>query len=231
MTDLDWSSFIDAGLYTVPIAAKILATRPEKVRSWVEGYPNSKAKPILVRQVPRIADRPVLGFLDLIESAFVRNFRDIGYSPQTIRKVAVKLRDKYENDHPFAMNQRFRADGKRIFEEVVTDEGERSLLDIMSDNFVMVPAVEQTLFDQVFYFNDLASEWNPIREFPGVIMNPKMSFGRPILKGSRIPTETVARRFLIEDDYQTVADEFGIDQDSVISAVAFEKELEGRTLH
>ena len=108
----------------------------------------------------------MLGFLDLIESAFIRHFTAIGYSPQTIRKVARKLRDRHGVDHPFAMDKRFRADGRAIFEEVVADEGERRLVNLMNDNFEIVPVIEPTLFDQVFYVDDVAGEWNSILSIP-----------------------------------------------------------------
>jgi hypothetical protein len=121
--DIDWQEFSEGGLYTLSMAARLLAAKQEKVKSWVEGYGQSGAGPILIRQVPRIGGHTVLGFLDLIESAFIRHFMSIGYSPQTIRKVAIKLRDRHGVDHPFAMEKRFKADAKAIFEEVVTDEG------------------------------------------------------------------------------------------------------------
>jgi hypothetical protein len=70
----------------------------------------------------------------------------IGYSPQTIRKVSLKLPDRHRVDRPFAMDKRFRADGRAIFEEVVTDEGERRLVNLMNDNFEIVPVIEPTLF-------------------------------------------------------------------------------------
>jgi hypothetical protein len=143
VADLNWSQVAEGGLYTVPMAARLLAAKPEKVRSWVEGYGHSGAEPILIRELPRVGGKTVLGFLDLVESAFVRHFRGIGYSPQTIRKVALKLRERHHVDHPFAMEKRFKANGKDIFEEVVTDEGERRLLNLMNDNFEIVPAVEQ----------------------------------------------------------------------------------------
>jgi hypothetical protein len=40
----------ESGLYTVPMAARLLAAKPEKVRSWVEGCGHSKADHILIRQ-------------------------------------------------------------------------------------------------------------------------------------------------------------------------------------
>jgi hypothetical protein len=104
----------------------------------LRGYGNSDASPILLRQLPRVGGKTVLGFLDLIESAFIRHFREAGFNPQTIRKVAWKLRERHGVDHPFAMDKRFRANGKHIFEEVVTDVGEKRLVNLMNDNFEIV---------------------------------------------------------------------------------------------
>jgi uncharacterized protein (DUF433 family) len=229
--DVNWAEIADSGLYTIPMAARLLAAKPAKVRSWVEGYGHSNATPILIRQLPRIGGQTVLGFLDLVESSFIRHFRTIGYSPQTIRKVALKLRDRHGVDHPFAMDKRFRHDGKSIFEEVVTDEGERRLLNLMSDNFVIVPAVEPSLFDQVFYVEDIAREWMPIAQHPRVTMNPKIAFGLPVLKDTWIPTETLFNAYQVEGGATEAAEEFGVSANDVLAAVGFEQELRTRTLH
>lgn len=182
MQDTDWANIAETGLYTVSRAARLLATKPQKIRAWVEGYGHSDASPILIRQLPRVGGKTVLGFLDLIESAFVRHFQTIGYSPQTIRKVALKLRERHGVDHPFAMDKLFNANGKYIFEEVVTDEGEKRLVNLMNDNFEIIPAVEPSLFDQVFYVRDVASVWTPIPQHGAVIIGPKVAFGRPVVR-------------------------------------------------
>jgi len=231
LTGIDWREFSDGGLYTVPMAARLLATKQDKIRSWIEGYGHSKAEPILIRQFPRVGGRMVLGFLDLIESAFIRHFVAIGYSPQTIRKVALKLRDRHCVDHPFAMDKRFRADGRAIFEEVVADEGERRLVNLMNDNFEIVPVIEPTLFDQVFYTEDIAREWTPLHQFPRAIINPKISFGRPVVKDIWIPTETLFRAYLNEGGEEAAAEEFGIAPEDVLVAAGFEQELENRVIH
>jgi uncharacterized protein (DUF433 family) len=231
LADINWQEFSDGGLYTLPMAARLLAAKPEKVRSWVEGYGHSRAEPILIRQIPRVGGHTVLGFLDLIESAFIRHFMSIGYSPQTIRKVALKLRDRHGVDHPFAMEKRFKADGKAIFEEVVTDEGERRLVNVMTDNFVIVPVVEPSLFDQIFYVEDIAKQWTPLYQFPRVIINPRISFGRPVVKDIWIPTDTLFRAYLNEGGEQAAADEFGVTPEDILAAAGFEQELEKRVIH
>lgn len=231
MHDTDWANISETALYTVPMVARILAAKPEKVRSWVEGYGHSDASPILIRQLPRVGGKTVLGFLDLIESAFIRHFREYGFGPQTIRKVALKLRERHGVDHPFAMDKRFRNNGKHIFEEVVTDEGEKRLVNLMNDNFEIVPAVEPSLFDQVFYVEDIARSWQPLRSHPNIIMDPKISFGRPVVRNVWIPTETLFAAYQAEGGYEPAAEEFGIEPINVENAVTFEQDLRTRTLH
>lgn len=231
MVTLDWAAIADGGLYTVPMAARLLGAKQTKVRSWVEGYGHSTAAPILIRQMPRVGGKTLLGFLDLVESAFVRHFLHIGYSPQTIRKVALKLRERHGADHPFAMDKSFKANAKHIFEEVVADDGERRLVNLMNDNFEIVPAVEPSLFDQVFYVGDIARTWMPIREHPRVIVDPKVAFGRPVLKDVQIPTETLFDAYQAEGSVEQAAEEFGLTAADVSDAVNFEKDLRTRALH
>lgn len=227
----DWRHFAEAGLYTVPMAARLVAAHQSKVRSWIDGYPSSQAKPIIQRELPVVGGRTVLAFLDLIETAFIRHFAALGYSPQTIRKVADKLRNRHHIDHPFAMGKRFRADGKSIFEEAIEDDGERRLLNLMNDNFVIAPIVEQSLFDQILYVDDIARQWTPLPQFPEVVVDPRRAFGKPVLDVSGTPTEVIYNDFLLMGDATDVADEYGLDVAATKAAIGFELELNNRTLH
>lgn len=231
MEEFDWTRAADMGLYTVPMAARLLSAKQTKVRSWIEGYPTSDAQPILVRDLPRVGGKTVLSFLDLVEAAFIRHFLAMGYSPQTIRRVALKLRERHGVDHPFAMDKRFKADGKHIFEEVVSDEGEQKLVNLMNDNFEIVSVIEPSLFNQIFYVEDIAREWTPLVGHPRVVINPKMSFGRPVLKDLWVPTEKLFRAYVNEGSAEAVASEWDVSAEDVLAAARFEQDLEHRTLH
>jgi uncharacterized protein (DUF433 family) len=230
-SEYDWVNLSENGIYTIPFAARLLSAKPEKLRSWVEGYTRAGAEPILTRDGPRIGGKTVLSFLDLVESAWVRHFRGMGYSAQTIRKVAIKLRERNKSPHPFAWDKRFRGDGKTIFEETVTDEGEKQILNLMNDNFEMADVIEPSLFDQIVYVNDLAREFIPLREHSLIICNPKVAFGRPIVRGTWIPTAKLYKAYLVEGGVSEVADEYNLSQGDVQAAVKFEKDLNTRTLH
>ncbi len=227
----DWSRFTDIGLYTVPMASRLISAQPTKIRSWVDGYSNSDASPIIKRQIPRVAGKTVLGFLDLIEARFVNHFHTLGFSPQTIRKVAERLRARYDVEHPFAMDNRFRTDGRAIFMEFAETETERRVLNLMNDNFEMKEIIEQSLFDSVFYANDLAQSWQPLNTTPLIIVNPRIAFGRPVVRDIGIPTETLYKSFLAEGDLNETADDYEVDTEAVKQAVQFEQELRQRAVH
>lgn len=224
-SQINWDTVGQVGLYTVPMAAKILGESATKIRSWVDGYPNSDATPIIRRQLPPINGRTVLGFLDLIEARFIRYFDRLGLSPQAIRKVAEKLRERHRTDHPFATDKRFRTDGKKIFMETVETDEEKRILDLMNDYFVMGPVIEASLFDSILYADDLAYRWRPAGDLPRVVLDPQYAFGRPTIEGAFVPTDALYSAFDAEKSVALVAEDFEIDPESVNQAIAFEERL------
>jgi hypothetical protein len=76
--NLDWRKAGDVGLYTVPMAARILREEGNRIRRWINGASDSDAPPIIHRQLPLIGGKTVLGFLDLIEARFIKHFKDLG---------------------------------------------------------------------------------------------------------------------------------------------------------
>ena len=230
MIHTDWRSVGTVGLYTVPMAARLIGTDKPRLHAWLSGSHHSNAPPIIQRQLPTIGGKTALGFLDLIEARFVRHFCQ-WFSPQTIRKVSTKLRERHDVDHPFAMGNRFRTDGKAIFMESALDENERQTLNLMNDNFEMPDVIEQSLWDAIIYADDMARQWKPSQGTPRVIVDPTVAFGRPVIAGVNIPTETLRDAFLAEGGAEEAADEFGTDVDAVLQAIRFERELDNRTIH
>lgn len=221
----DWETLGGVGLYTVSMTAQLLGESAVKVRSWIDGYPNSDAVPIIRRQLPPINGRTVLGFLDLIEARFVKHFADLELSPQSIRKVAEKLRARHRTDHPFATNKRFRTDGKAILMETVETDDEKRILNLMNDNFEMADVIEASLFDSILYADDLAYRWHPMPALQRIVLDPKYSFGRPVVEGAWVPTDTLFGAFQAEGRIGPVAEDFDIDEEAINQAIAFEERL------
>ena len=227
---VDWQGAVRRGIYTVPEAARLVGTTKPKLRSWIEGNRGVHAAPIIQRQLPRVGGHAVLGFLDLIEAKFIRHFTT-WFSPQTIRKVSVKLRERHDVDHPFAMDKRFRTDGKTIFMESAESDEELRVLNLMNDNFEMESIIRQSLFDSIFYIDDIARHWIPDPDTDRVLVDPTICFGHPIIKDVRVPTRRLYDTYLVEGGIVQAAEEFEVDCNAVEQAVRFERALDGRLLH
>ena len=224
-TNLDWRSAVTEGVYPVSFAAKLTNSTNSRVSSWLRSTPSSRLQPAILTRLPTVDRQIVMPFLGLVEARFVAHFRKHGLSLQTIRKAANKLREKHNLAHPFATESRFRTDGKRIMLEEAADEGERSLLDIMTEEYAFVNVVEPSLFESICYVDDLAVRMKPFPEFPQIIIDPSYALGRPVAEPSYVPTATLATAFLAEGDVDAVADWYSTDAAAVTQSVGFEQRL------
>ena len=230
LQEVDWQRAVRRGIYTVPEAARLVGATQPKLRSWIEGNRGARAAPIIQRQLPRVGGHVVLGFLDLIEAKFIGHF-NTWFSPQTIRSVSIKLRERHDVDHPFAMDTRFRTDGKTIFMESAASDEELRVLNLMNDNFEMEPIIRQSLFESIFYVEDIARHWIPDPDTDRVLIDPTICFGHPVIKDVRVPTRRLYDAYLVEGGIAQAAEEFDVDCDAVEQAVRFERTLDRHSVH
>jgi uncharacterized protein (DUF433 family) len=219
------STLIEAGLYTIPEAAELVGADKRALRVWVEGRPG-KQEPVIENQVGRIGRTVAVSFTNLMELRFVSVFAKAGVRLNVIRSILDDVRDEIKRPHPFATNIVFRTDGKKIFGEIAKKHGV-DLVDYKSKNYEMLAVVIPSLKEDVKY--DLKGDaiyWKPRAKIaPNVIVHPSFSFGHPILKASRIPTEALAKAAKVERNIKFVAEIYEVPEAQVREAVRFEREL------
>lgn len=221
------SRLIGVGLYTVPEAARLTHVPPAKIRGWINGYGgrDSSRSPIIHRQVPTIAGKPALGFLDLIEVRFVNWLVGYGVSWQTIRVAAERARGALGHEHPFAL-AKFHTDGKHVFLETQEETDDRKLLDLVKNNFAMYDVLEQSFRDGIAFDHEgVATAWRPIEGDHAIVLDPARSFGRPIDENSGVPTATLADAYTAEGSYERVASWYDVPPEAVRRAVRYEMRL------
>jgi uncharacterized protein (DUF433 family) len=105
--------------------------------------------------------------------------------------------------------------------------GVQQIFDLKSKNYEMLEVMKKTLLDDVVYDPaGNAKAWYPRRALaPHVVVNPVISFGRPVLQKSQIPTNTIARAVKAEGSARIVAGLYDISEKQVREAVAFEENL------
>jgi uncharacterized protein (DUF433 family) len=222
MTRLD---LLEIGIYTIPDAAELVGAPQTSVRVWVEGH-TGKQSPIIENQLGRVGDKTAISFANLMELRFIARFVEAGVRLQDIRSIMTEVREALNHRHPFATQTVFKTDGKKIVAQIALRNGVR-IVDLKTRNYEMPTVVMKSLReDVVFDPQGEAIEWRPRPKIaPNVIVHPRISFGRPVLKRSNIPTETIAKAVKVEGSAQFVADIFEIPLRNVKEAVKFEEHL------
>jgi uncharacterized protein (DUF433 family) len=165
-----------------------------------------------------------LGFQDLIEILFIRAFRGYGVSLQTIRRVAREAARRWHTTHPFCV-RRFRTDGRSVFATIELPAGEKGLIDLANSQFAFERVLNPYLRQIDYDLSGAAQRWWPLGKRVPVFVDPRYSFGRPVVTRANVPTEAIYRAVLADQSPREVARWLEIPVSSVRAAIAFEKSL------
>ena len=231
---------LGSGIYSVPEAARLLQEPSGKVRRWVEGY--SRALTVAYTVSAQRKDyRPVVrasistpgptnvSFLDLVELLFVKAFRSLGVTMPKIRAAADYMaRELQIEGHPFA-RQQLKTDGADVFWqfEQLDGDGKVQLVVISKQGQRALPQVIESYLNNVDFegFERVASRWWPLGRDTPIVVDPRVSFGQPVIVGPAIPTSAIADYAQTGEPRDEVADWFGIDLAEVDAALRYERSL------
>lgn len=207
----EFSDAREAPLYSIPVAAHYLQLPVATLRSWVLGrkYPTKGD----VRQFKRIIE-PALGsdhllsFFNLAEAHVLSAVRRIHQLPlPNIRAALRYVAHEFNTKHPL-IDQKFRTDGVSLFIERLG----RLINATENGQIVMREFFEQHLA-RIEWKDNLAFRLYPFTR-PGhagpktVVIDPRYSFGRPVLLSTRIPTLAIAERYKAGESVAELADDY-----------------------
>lgn len=169
--------------------------------------------------------RESLSYLQLQELALVATMRSRGISLQKIRLARDYLSSKLDLEFPFA-DPRVRDDGQDILVELKDELGKalKLLVANKGGQYVWHNIIGER-FQQFDYEQDIAIRWRVRGSTTGVIIDPRLSFGAPTVRG--VPTWALRGRYNAGEVIADIADDFAISQDDVKKALVFE----GITIH
>ncbi|MCP3397148.1 MULTISPECIES: hypothetical protein [unclassified Bradyrhizobium] len=217
---------LEAGIYTIPEAAELVHAAQASVRVWVEGH-TGKQLPVIRNQLGKVGGKTAVSFANLMELRFIARFATAGVGLREIRNIMHEASEVLNHPHPFATRIVFKTDGSKIVAEIARRNGLNLVYDLRSHNYEM-PSVVMKSFREDVEFDPHGEmiAWTPRPDIaPNVIVHPKLSFGHPVLKTSRIPTATIAKAVDVEGGVKFVADIFEIPERQVREAVKFENQL------
>lgn len=217
--------------YSIAEAARYLSIPTATLRSWVAGrrYPTGSGpkffKPII--QLPGDG-RAGLSFVNLIEAHVLDAIRRQHQVPLSkIREAIHYLRKHFSASHPLA-EQRFQTDGIDLFVEKfgrlinVTQSGQIALRELLKTYLRRVERDANGMPIRLYPFTRKPD----LREPKVVVIDPEVSFGRPVLVGTGIPTAVVAERYKAGESIDELAEDYGRSRKEIEEAIRCELWLE-----
>ena len=230
------------GIYSVPEASKLIGVPTREIRRWLFGYNYLKTpcdelsrvhtKPLWEHELAgQDFEEDVIGFRDLIELRFIREFTRHGVALSVIRRCLATASDLLGVSHPMSL-PRFKTDGRTIYAEAASEEAqENSLVDLKSRQSVFKEIIKPSLYDGIIYDADKtqANRWYPLGLKSPIVIDPALQFGAPIVEVTSTPTSTIFASYLAEGgDAKAIgitARIFEVPPKAVQAAIRFEEDL------
>ncbi len=216
---------LESGIYSLSDAAKLLNVPVNKVRVWVNGRGERQA-PLIQNQLGRAGHTYLISFTNLMELRFIAKFAEAGVKLRVVRAVMGEVQELMNRPHAFATSTVFTTDGKKILARILSESGQEDVLDLKSGNYEMLTVIVDSLKpDVIFDAAGEATAWFPRRGIaPNVLIHPRFSFGRPILRESQVPTAAIEQSVKVEG-VEGTADLYEVPVEQVREAMEFQAVL------
>ncbi len=217
----------EAPAYSLTEAAYYLGIPPATLRSWVAGrtYPTAKGQKLFSPLIEP-ADRKQLrlSFINLVEAHVLSALRrDQQIRVPKIRQALDFLRRHFHSRHPLVDHQ-FETDGLDLFVEKysklvnVTKEGQLAMRQILKSFLRRIVRDDKGAPVRLYLFTRRGEADEP----QAVMVDPTISFGRPVLEGTGIPTEILAQRYKAGDSMEALAEDYGRRKEEIEEAIRYE---------
>lgn len=225
------ASIFDKAAYPASEAAYMLNLPLATVKAWSFGqvYQGGDGKPKRFKAVIQAADShdKLLSFANLCELHVLAAIRRVhGVRLRKVRDAVEYVRDRLGADRPL-IDREFRTNGIDLFVEQAT-----KLLNVSQQGQEALRGE----FEHALARIERDSKGNPVRLFPfsrssgqtveqprAVVIDPKLSFGRPVLTKVAVPTEIIFDRFQAGDSLEDMAKDYGVGEKEIEEALRFEQ--------
>jgi len=198
------------------------------LRYWVLGREASAGsngyKPVIS---PAEKDPVILSFVNLVEVHVLSAIRRQHQVPlPEVRKALNYVKQHFPSPHPLA-DQVFETDGLSLFVEKygqlinASKEGQLAMREVLEAHLHRIERDPSGAPRKLFLFTRMARTDEP----KTVVVDPFVSFGRPILAGTSIPTIAVAERYKAGETIESLALDYECSSIQIEEAIRCEFEL------
>jgi uncharacterized protein (DUF433 family) len=218
--------------YSVAEAAHYLRMPEETLRSWVVGrlYPvagrSKRSRPLIHLDDP---GKQYLSFINLVEGHVLAAIRRRhGVKLPKVRKALDYVHRHFQVEHPL-IDQSFQTDGLDLFVERYGElinasrEGQRAMKEILGVYLKRIEWDTKGIPIKLYPFTrDTQADASPASDPRVVVMNPTISFGRPVIAGTGIPVSSIYERYRAGDSVADLAKDFRLEISAIEEAIRCE---------
>jgi uncharacterized protein (DUF433 family) len=221
----------NVGNYPISESAHYLMIPIGTLRSWVLGQSRNnsqgfkRSKPLI--ELPESGMKiHLLSFTNLVEAHILRAIRaQHGVSLDKVRKALDFMQQQFSVPHPLARVE-FQTDGVNLFVESVgrlinasdASPGQLAMREMLKHLLKRIELDEEGIAARLFPYTRSSNEDGPKL----VVIDPRISFGRPILVGTGIPTAILAERYKAGDSIDELAYDYDCDRLKIEEAIRYE---------
>jgi uncharacterized protein (DUF433 family) len=214
--------------YAIPEAAGYLRLPVSTLRAWMLGqHYRVGEQPKFFKPVIEIADRKgrQLSFINLVEAFVLAGIRREHEIPlPKVRKAVDYLRRTFSTNRPLA-DEQFETDGIDLFVEKMgsligaTQEGQIQMREIIRDRLERVHRDPKGVPEKIVLFPARPDKTGSA----DIVIDPRLSFGRPVLDRFGVRTAILAERFDAGDDIDVLAREYAAPPEAIQNAIRCER--------
>lgn len=217
--------------YRIVEAARYLSIPASTLRAWVSGqkYRTDSGSKFFRPIIAPSSKKPaLLSFLNLVEAHVLDAIRhEYAISLPKVRIALDYLSRRFPSEHPLAI-QEFESDGMSLFIEKfghlinITQAGQLAMRDVLQVYLRRIDRDSRGFPSRLYPFTRRRLPDEP----RAVVIDPSVSFGRPVLAGTGIPTAVIADRYKAGESIESLADDYGRDRLQIEDAIRAELPLE-----
>lgn len=221
--------------YGITEAAHYLRIPRTTIRDWASGrYYRGKvserfSKPIILAPG---SQTKLLSFFNLVEIHVLDAIRRKHNIPLEKVRIAVNyLSKQFPSKHPLA-DQEFETDGLNLFIKKfsqlinITQQGQLAMQEIIQAHLHRIERDLSGIPVRLYPFTRKRDLQELQEEPKAVVIDPQVSFGRPVLTGTGIPTAVIAERYKAGESVDDLADDYGRKRLEIEEAIRCELWLE-----
>jgi len=216
--------------YSIPEGAHYLRIPVATLRSWVLGrYYPTESGPRFFEPIIDLPDqhRGVLSFINLVEAHVLAAIRRKHRLPlPQVRQALHYVEKQFPSKHPLA-DQRFETDGLNLFVQKwgqlinISQYGQLAIRRLLEAHLRRIERDPDGLPTRLYPFT---RKFEP-EEPRVVVIDPFVSFGRPVIVGTGIPTAVVAERYKAGETIDELAQDYGYQRLGIEEAIRCELQV------